>query len=117
MDHTKRAETSVARRGVGIAIGLNVGNSRISKTPAHTMETQIKHSLAALLAAIKATDGQTIADEMQKLDEYLERGRPGLHPQLVHFLENRSYAKAHLFLGGESNIPVGVCGGRAGKQG
>lgn len=79
------------------------------------METQIKASLHALLAAIKASDGQTIADEMAKLDEYLERGRPGLHPQLVHFLENRSYAKALMFLGGETNIPVGVCGGRAGR--
>ena len=79
------------------------------------MEKQIKESLSALLAAIKAADGQTIADEMTKLDDYLERGRPGLHPQLVHFLENRSYAKAVMFLGGEMDIPVGACGGRAGK--
>ena len=79
------------------------------------METQIKESLQALLAAIKAADGQVVADEMTKLDEFLARGRPGLHPQLVHFLENRSYAKAVMFLGGETDIPVGVCGGRAGK--
>lgn len=80
------------------------------------METQIKDSLTALLAAIKASDGQTIATEMAKLDDALERGRAGLHPQLVHFLENRSYAKALMFLGGETNIPVGACGGRAGKK-
>ncbi len=79
------------------------------------MEKQIKDALQALLDAIKASDGQTIADSMVKLDDYLERGRPGLHPQLVHFLENRSYAKALMFLGGESDIPVGVCGGRAGR--
>jgi hypothetical protein len=78
------------------------------------METQIKAALTALLAAIKSADGQTVADEMVKLDDYLLRGRAGLHPQLVHFLENRSYAKALMFLGGETNIPVGVCGGRAG---
>jgi hypothetical protein len=77
------------------------------------METQIKDSLIALLAAIKAADAQTIASEMARLDEFVERGRPGLHPQLVHFLENRSYAKAVMFLGGESDIPVGICGGRA----
>ncbi len=81
------------------------------------METQIKASLNSLLAAIKAADGQTIADEMAKLDGMLEHGRAGLHPQLAHFLENRSYAKALMFLGGESDIPVGVCGGRAGKTG
>lgn len=80
------------------------------------MESQIKESLNALLSAIKVSDGQTIADEMTRLDEYLERGRAGLHPQLVHFLENRSYAKALMFLGGDSNIPVGVCGGRAGRK-
>ena len=79
------------------------------------METQIKASLVALLSAIKASDGQTIADEMSKLDDFLARGRAGLHPQLIHFLENRSYAKALMFLGGETNIPVGVCGGRAGR--
>lgn len=81
------------------------------------METQIKESLISLLAGIKAADGQVIADEMVRLDEFVERGRAGLHPQLVHFLENRSYAKALMFLGGETNIPVGACGGRAGKPG
>jgi hypothetical protein len=80
------------------------------------METQIKQSLTALLGAIKASDGQTIADEMAKLDDYVARGRAGLHPQLVHFLENRSYAKAMMFLGGESNIPAGACGGRAARS-
>ena len=80
------------------------------------METSIKNSLNALLAASKAADGQTVADEMARLDDRLARGRAGLHPQLVHFLENRSYAKALRFLGGESAIPVGVCGGRAGSK-
>jgi len=79
------------------------------------METQIKHALTALLAAIKAGDGQTVADEMTRLDDFVARGRAGLHPQLIHFLENRSYAKALMFLGGETDIPVGVCGGRAGR--
>jgi hypothetical protein len=115
MDHTKPAETSSARSAGGIANKLNVGNSRISNFSPQLMETQIKTSVGALLAAIKAAEGQTVADEMMKLDDYLARGRAGLHPQLVHFLENRSYAKAWMFLGGETDIPVGICGGRAGK--
>jgi hypothetical protein len=80
------------------------------------MEIEIKASLVALLASIKNGDGRVIVDEMAKLDGYLGRGRVSgeLHPQLVHFLENRSYAKAVMFLGGETDIPVGVCGGRAG---
>ena len=79
------------------------------------MESQIKESLTRLLGAIKASDGQVVAFEMGKLDEFLDRGRSTLHPQLVHFLQNRSYAKAVMFLGGETDIPVGACGGRAGK--
>jgi hypothetical protein len=77
------------------------------------MEVQIKESLIALLAGIKKSDGTVIADEMAKLDLFLERGRTGLHPQLVHFLERRSYAKALAFLGGETEIPAGACGGRS----
>jgi hypothetical protein len=79
------------------------------------METQIKDSLIALLAAIKTSNGDVIAAEMARLDDFLEAGRGSLHPQLVHFLERRSYAKAVMFLGGESDIPVGICGGRAGR--
>jgi hypothetical protein len=52
---------------------------------------------------------------MDRLDGFLEAGRGSLHPQLVHFLQNRSYAKALMFLGGEKDIPVGACGGRAGR--
>ena len=80
------------------------------------MEAQIKISLSALLAAIKLHDSQVVTDEMTRLDDFLMRGRPGLHPQLVHFLENRSYAKALMFLGVDTDIPVGVCGGRAAKR-
>ena len=79
------------------------------------MEIEIKASLLSLLSAIKTTDGQVIAYEMARLDGFLDQGRGVLHPQLVHFLENRSYAKAVMFLGGETDIPVGACGGRAGR--
>ncbi|MBC8041671.1 MAG: hypothetical protein H7Y06_14100 [Opitutaceae bacterium] len=79
------------------------------------METQIKDSLITLLDAIKASNGTVVVDEMEKLDKFLDEGRTTLHPQLVHFLEKRSYAKAVMFLGGESDIPVGICGGRAGR--
>ena len=80
------------------------------------METQIKASLISLLSAIKTSDGQTIATEMARLDDYLARGRAGLHPQLVHFLGNRSYAKALMFLTGDTDIPVGICGGRTKRE-
>ena len=80
------------------------------------MEIQIKAAIVALLAAIKAGNGQSVAEEMARLDDFLAQGRLALHPQLVHFLENRSYAKALMFLGGDTDIPVGVCGGRAARK-
>ena len=77
------------------------------------MEPEIKDALHLLLAAIKTADGETVAKQMERLDAYLEQGRSSLHPQLIHFLQNRSYAKAVMFLGGETDIPVGACGGKA----
>ncbi|AHF91878.1 hypothetical protein OPIT5_18280 [Opitutaceae bacterium TAV5] len=76
------------------------------------METDIKEALIALLEAIRKSDGQTIGTRMAQLDDLLARGQTGgLHPQLAHFLQNRSYAKALMFLGGAGDIPAGVCGG------
>jgi hypothetical protein len=77
------------------------------------MEERIKESLIALMGAIKSADGKAVADRMAELDSLAAEGRGSLHPQLVHFLERRSYPKALLFLGGESDIPVGSCGGRS----
>jgi hypothetical protein len=77
------------------------------------MEERIKESLVALMDGIKRADGEAIAGQMALLDQYLAEGRGRLHPQLVHFLERRSYPKALMFLGGESDIPVGSCGGRS----
>jgi len=76
------------------------------------MEVRIKESLIALMDCIKRADGDAIASQMALLEGYLEQGRGALHPQLVHFLERRSYPKALMFLGGETDIPVGSCGGR-----
>lgn len=75
------------------------------------METEIKTSVQRLLDAIARSDGPVIAEEMARLDERVSRDRAALHPQLVHFLERRSYAKALMFLGGDADIPAGLCGG------
>ena len=82
------------------------------------METEIKASLTSLLAAIKAGDGAAVGTDMARLDDLLVRGHAAgaLHPQLEHFLARRSYAKALMFLGGVTDIPVGACGGRVGAE-
>jgi len=64
-------------------------------------DAQIKDSLIALLNGIKNSDGVAIAREMAVLDDVVAKPRIALHPQLEHFLQRRSYAKALAFLGGE----------------
>ena len=81
------------------------------------METEIKSSLMSLLSAIKDSNAKVIATEMARLDDFVTQGRLTLHPQLLHFLERRSYAKAAMFLGGAEDIPAGLCGGRAARPG
>src|SRR5581483_5031271 len=96
--HGLRPQTSRRWRASEIANSLNVSNRPHKFVHVPPMEAQIKASLMSLLSAIKSADGQTVAAEMTRLDEFLERGRAGLHPQLVHFLQNRSYAKALMYL-------------------
>lgn len=79
-------------------------------------ETEIKDALDALLNSIKAGDRQVIATQMDRLDALVDGAGAGLHPQLLHFLRNRSYAKAVIFLGGEANPPAGACGGGAARN-
>jgi hypothetical protein len=76
------------------------------------MEIEIKESLISLLDGIKQADAARISLGMTRLEALLARGRGRLDPRLVHFLENRSYSKALLFLGGETDIPAGACGGK-----
>lgn len=75
------------------------------------MESEIKASLINLMGGIKAADGKIIAAATLRLDELVAANRAQLHPQLVHFLERRSYDKALQFLGGATDIPAGICGG------
>jgi len=76
------------------------------------MEERIKAALAELLDGIERRDAQAVQSRMALLDELLARGRPDLDLRLVHFLENRSYPKALVLLGGETAVPGGSCGGR-----
>ena len=76
------------------------------------METQIKETLIRLLDGINRSDAALILRGLEELDSQLEAGRGKLHPQLIHYLEGRSYAKALAWLGGDSGIPAGSCAPR-----
>lgn len=77
---------------------------------------EVKTALETFDSAVKNADGAGISAALSRLEELLARHRDELHPQLVHFLEGRSYAKALLWLGGQSGFaqpasPPGGCGG------
>lgn len=79
-------------------------------------ETQVKEALIRFNAAIKNSDGAALSAALGDLEVLLGRHRADLHPQLVHFLEGRSYAKAAAWLGAEGGFakpasPPGGCGG------
>lgn len=79
-------------------------------------EKRIKETLEQFDGAVKRADGAGISTALVELDQLLVEHRESLHPQLVHFLEGRSYAKALAYLGGTSEFarpasPPGGCGG------
>jgi len=100
----------VTPRSVAISLHMGAGCIRVGSPV--DIEALIKGSLISLLDGIKRADRESISAGMGRLDDLLEKGRGSLHPQLVHFLEKRSYPKALQFLGGDSAIPAGSCGGR-----
>ncbi|HXA15263.1 MAG TPA: hypothetical protein VNW23_09070 [Opitutaceae bacterium] len=76
------------------------------------METEIQEALLALNTGIARADGAAISAQTARLDELLARDRGRLHPQLAHFLERRSYAKALDWLGGTTPA-AGTCAPRS----
>jgi hypothetical protein len=58
------------------------------------MENRIKDALIRLLESIKRSDTQGILHGMEEVEDLAGRANADLHPQLAHFLERRSYAKA-----------------------
>ncbi|MBK1876372.1 hypothetical protein [Pelagicoccus mobilis] len=76
------------------------------------IETQIKESLLKLQSSIDGADGAGIRESMAEIDTALKEHRREIDAQLKHFLKNRSYIKALMYLNGESDIPKGKCSGR-----
>lgn len=77
------------------------------------IEEKIKQTLDELAGAIRAADSGTIGSALKELDRLTAEHKRALDPQLLHFLQRRSYEKAQAFLAGDDDIPAGICGGRA----
>jgi hypothetical protein len=80
-------------------------------------EPQIKDALIRFSSAIKNSDSVALSGALNDVEALLRTHRGELHPQLVHFLEGRSYAKALAWLGAADQLdvkpasPPGGCGG------
>lgn len=80
-------------------------------------ETKIKAALIRFTGAIKNSDGAALSMALNEVESLLATHRAELHPQLRHFLEGRSYAKALAWLGAGDELaakpasPPGGCGG------
>ena len=78
-------------------------------------EAKIKAALIRFNAAITNADGPGISAALNEVEALLAGGRTALDPQLVHFLEGRSYAKALAWLGAADQLaarpssPPGGC--------
>jgi hypothetical protein len=75
------------------------------------IEAQVKQNLIQLQSAIRQADGVALGAALAELDRLAAAHKNEIDPQLAHFLQNRSYEKAMAFLGGDQDIPAGVCGG------
>lgn len=62
------------------------------------MKDRIKDTLMRLLESIKRSDTQGILSGMEEVEALARQPDADLHPQLAHFLERRSYAKALQYL-------------------
>jgi hypothetical protein len=80
-------------------------------------EAKIKDALIRFNGAIKNSDGPALSAALNEVESLLAAHRAELHPQLRHFLEGRSYAKALAWLGAGEELatrpssPPGGCGG------
>lgn len=76
------------------------------------IEVKIKENLQALQDAISRADSAKITSALQELDQLKTNHARELDSRLLHFLQRRSYRKALVFLGGDKDIPAGICGGK-----
>jgi hypothetical protein len=77
----------------------------------------IKHCLLRFQSAVKDGNGMELSAALAELDGLVALHRNELHPQLRHYLEGRSYAKALAWLGLDSSYarpssPPEGCGGK-----
>jgi hypothetical protein len=62
------------------------------------LKERITEALMAVVSGVSSPNAGALVTAMESLDKILSESKERLHPQLRHFLENRSYQKALTFL-------------------
>ncbi len=62
------------------------------------LENQLRKLLGALAGSQKPPEAATLTDILHELDRIKNENQGELHPQMLHYLERRSYEKAFHFL-------------------
>lgn len=99
--------------GMAIYPLLYMAGHELNRKVDPMVDTKIKQILQEFRGAISKTDSDGIASALGKLDRITREQQREIDPRLLHFLRQRSYEKAFDYLGGESGMPPGNCGGRS----
>ncbi len=73
---------------------------------------RLKAALISLQEGISGANPEQIKSSLSEIDLIKVEEKKSLDAQLRHYLKNRSYQKALMYIGGEEDIPVGRCGGK-----
>jgi hypothetical protein len=74
----------------------------------------LRKLLAALCSPQPGREGlEQLVTSIAELDALLTQNRAEMPPDLIHFLERRSYDKAARYCEGNLIIPRGTCGARS----
>lgn len=71
------------------------------------MKDEIRESLKAIVTPVE-NKGSDLVEALRTLDAIVSNHSRDLHPQMRHFLQNRSYEKALLWLDGGEPVK-GIC--------
>lgn len=86
----------------------------MSETDFVRTQSEIRECLMSLVESMNTSNGPAMIAGMERLDRFVSTESASIPPRLMHFLENRSYAKALDFLGGAGEVPRGSCQPRIG---
>lgn len=73
---------------------------------------RVTAALISLQEAIRSTNSEQVLSAIREIDIAKVEEKKSMDAQLRHYVSNRSYEKALMYIRGEKDIEKGLCGGR-----